>query len=57
MAEGMIENEEGNRIQSGVKKVYKESPLSYVEKGQELKMESGDSFYLIFKPAGDLNEE
>ncbi len=49
MAEGMIENEEGNRIESGVKKVYKESPLSYVEKGQELKMESGQQFYLKFK--------
>ena len=55
MAEGMIENEEGNRIQSGVKKVYKESPLSYVEKGQELKIEPGDSFYLIFKPSDDAD--
>ena len=51
LAEGMIENEEGNRIESGVKNVYKNSPLSYVEKGQELVIEPGDSFYLIFKPS------
>ena len=61
LAEGMIENEEGNRIESGVKKVYKESPLSYVEKGQELKIDSGETFYLIFKPAkgnkADISEE
>ena len=53
LAEGMIENEEGNRIESGVKKVYKESPLSYVEKGEELDLETGESFYLIFKPSNE----
>lgn len=53
LAEGMIENEEGNRIESGVKKVYKESPLSYVEKGEELDLEAGESFYLIFKPSDE----
>ena len=62
LAEGMIENEEGNRLESGVKKVYKESPLSYVEKGQELEIKTGDSFYLVFKPsksknASDISEE
>ena len=62
LAEGMIENEEGNRIESGVKKVYKESPLSYVEKGGELKIESGGQFYLKFKEttskdAADITEE
>ena len=55
LAEGMIENEEGNPIESGVKKVYKESPLSYVEKGQELSLDSDDSFYLIFKPSNGKN--
>ena len=57
LAEGMIENEEGNRIQSGVKKVYKESPLSYVEKGQELNIEPGKQFYLLFKPSSDIKDE
>ena len=42
-------------IESGVKKVYKESPLSYVEKGQELSLDSDDSFYLIFKPSNGKN--
>ena len=55
LAEGMIENEDGNRIESGVKKVYKSSPLSYVEKGQELQIEPGESFYLIFKPSNSSN--
>lgn len=51
LAEGMIKNEEGNRLESGVKKVYKDSAFSYVEKGQELTLDSNDSFYLIFKPS------
>ncbi len=51
MAEGMIKNEEGNIIESGVKKVYKDSPLSYVEKGQELDLNPGEKFYIIFKPS------
>lgn len=55
LAEGMIENKEGNRIESGVKKVYKNSALSYVEKGQELKITPGDTFYLIFKPSKSTN--
>ena len=50
LAEGMIKNEEGNRLESGVKQVYKDSPLSYVEKGKELELNSDDAFYLIFKP-------
>lgn len=62
MAEGMVKNEDGHRIQSGVKEVYKSSPLSYVEKGQNLVIEKGDSFYLVFKPSegsntNDINAE
>ena len=55
LAEGMIKNEDGNRIKSGVKKVYKESPPSYVEKGNELKIESGEQFYLKFKQTNSKN--
>lgn len=51
MTQGMIKNEEGNRLESGVKQVYKDSPLVYVEKGEELEIKPGDSFYLIFKPS------
>ena len=62
LAEGMIKNEEGNRIKSGIKEVYKNSALSYTEKGEELDIESGEKFYLLFKPskskkAADITEE
>ena len=55
MTQGMIKNEEGNRLESGVKQVYKDSPLVYVEKGEELEIKPGDSFYLIFKPSKSKN--
>lgn len=62
LAEGMIKNEDGNRIQSGVKTVYKNSPLCYVEKGEEVNIKPGQEFYLTFKPSksnnsGDIAEE
>ena len=62
LAEGMVKNEEGNMLESGVKQVYKDSPFSYVEKGQELDLEPGEKFYLIFKPAknktsSDIDED
>lgn len=46
--EGAVENEEGNRIKSSVVSVYESSPLSYVEKGQEICIKKGQSFYLKF---------
>lgn len=49
LAEGIIKNEDGHPLQSGIKQVYKDSPLSYVEKGKELDLTSNDEFYLIFK--------
>ena len=55
LAEGMIKNEDGNRIESGVKQVYKDSPLSFVEKGEELDLKEGTNFYLIFKPASEFS--
>ncbi len=48
-AEGVVENGGKKPIRSGIKKVYKDSPLSYVEKGQELKINTGDIFYFVFK--------
>jgi len=57
LAKGMIKNEEGNRIESGVKEVYKSSPLSYIEKGSELTLTPDKPFYLIFKPSKDDNAE
>lgn len=49
LTQGMIKNEEGNVVKSGVKQVYKDSPLSYVEKGKSVVLEPGDTFYLLFK--------
>ena len=57
LAEGMIKNEDGNRIESGVKTVYKNSPLCYVEKGQEINIKPGQEFYLTFKPSKSKNTE
>ena len=48
-AEGVVENQDDNRLKSGVVNAYKESPLSYVEKGEELDIKPGDEFYFVFK--------
>lgn len=47
--EGAVKNEEGNRVKSSVVSVYKNSPLSYVENGQELEIKEGDLFSFTFK--------
>ena len=47
--EGAIKNEKDNRFKSSVNEVYQESPLSYVEKGEELIIEKGQIFFLNFK--------
>jgi len=52
--EGAVQNEEGNRLKSSAVSVYESSPLSYVEKGQELVIEKGQSFYMKFPDADDL---
>jgi len=50
LAEGMILNEDGNRIKSGVKQVYNNSVFSYLQKGKDIELEPGEDFYLIFRP-------
>lgn len=47
--EGAVKNEEGNRAKSSIVSVYKHSPLSYVEKGQQLSIKPGDLFSFTFK--------
>ncbi len=47
--DGVVVNEEENRLKSGFKQVYKDSPLSYIEKGEEIEIKKGDIFYLIVK--------
>ena len=57
LVEGMVKNEDGNRLESGVKQVYKDSPLSYVEKGQELDIMPGEDFYFVFGKTEDEEED
>lgn len=50
---GIVGNDEDNRIKSGIVKVYKDSPLSYISEGEQLDIQPGDNFYLIFKIEDD----
>ena len=47
---GFVENQTGNRLESGAKKVYNKSILSYTQKGKALEFKKGDlaimSFYM-----------
>lgn len=47
--QGVSQAEDGERLKSGLTKVYKDSPLSYVEEGSELNIQSGDTVILIIK--------
>ncbi len=47
--EGALKAEKGKRIQSGLVKMYKDSPLSYIEVGKELNVNPGDILILKFK--------
>jgi len=51
--EGAVENEEGNRFKSSAVSVYESSPFSYVEKGQDICIKEGQSFYLKFPDIDD----
>ena len=47
--EGAVENEEGNRIKSSAVALYENSPVSYIEKGEDVVISKGEIFYLKFK--------
>ena len=53
--EGAVKNEKDNRFKSSVNSVYENSPLSYVEKGEELVIKKGQFFLLNFKIEDDEN--
>lgn len=55
--EGAVKNEEGNRAKSSIVSVYKHSPLSYVEKGQQLSIKPGDLFSFTFKVDDEDEDE
>ena len=46
--EGVVENDEGNRLKSGAKSIYNATPLSYVEKGKDIDIKINQVFYLKF---------
>lgn len=56
--QGIVTPPEGeNRLASGVKKVYKDSPLSLVEKGDELSIKEGDEIYIKIYSINENIEE
>lgn len=55
--EGAVKNEEGNRAKSSAVSVYKNSPLSYVENGQEIEIKKDDLFSFTFKVEDDDEDE
>ena len=46
--EGAVKNEEGNRLKSSAVAVYESSPVSYIQKGEALKIKQGEYFYIHF---------
>ena len=54
--EGVAKNEQDNRLKSGVTNAYEESPISLVEKGEQLDIKTGDDFYFVFKTEEDVQE-
>ncbi len=47
--EGAVKNEDGNRIKSSAHSVYESTPLSYVEKGEDILIAKDQIFCLRFK--------
>lgn len=47
--EGVVKNEEGNRFKSGAMAAYDATPVSFVEKGDYIKIKEGNLLYLKFK--------
>lgn len=44
--QGVADAEDGDRLKSGFVQVYKDSPLSYVETGSEIKINPGDKVFI-----------
>lgn len=54
--EGAVKNEEDNRLKSSAIAVYESTPISYVEKGQELNIKKNQIFYLKFDEYNEKDE-
>lgn len=55
--EGVVKNEEDNRLKSGAVALYKSSPLSYVEMGHPVVIPKNQIFILNFKIKGEEEEQ
>ena len=56
--EGVVKNEEDNRLKSGAKALYNSTPISYIEEGQDIEIKTGEIFYLKFnEPEDEPNYE
>ena len=49
VVEGAVKNEQGNRLKSAGVSLYESSPVSYVEKGEEIEIKKEESFFLKFR--------
>ena len=47
--EGLMEAEEGYRLKSGLYRAYKDTPISYLEAGEHLEVDVGDTLLLKIK--------
>ena len=47
--QGVANAEDGERLKSGLVKVYEDSPLAYIEEGSELQVNTGDLIVIILK--------
>ena len=46
--EGAVKNEQNNRLKSSAVSLYESSPISYIEKGEDITIKKSDTFYLKF---------
>lgn len=51
--EGAVKNEKDNRFKSSVNALYEDSPLSFVEKGEDIVITKDQTFFLKFKTQKD----
>lgn len=57
LVEGAVKNEQGNRAKSAVVSAYESSPLSYINKGNELEIQKGQIFIMSFKSIKEPAED
>lgn len=49
LVKGAVKNENGNRVKSAAVSVYESTPISYIGKGKELEIKTGQTFLMNFK--------